>query len=218
MPLLGTRGAASAKGFGLTASTKAVPTVIGQPFGGGYFAGLISTAGNGVADYYLIVAPNSSGYAVDVKWANASGTTGATSVINGNTNSTTLNSPSYPAAYFCKGLTIGGYSDWYLPARNELEICYYNLKPDTTSNSTTSGADTNAVPSRASNYTAGNPAQTSASAFQIYNGEDFDISGYWSSTEAASTTARYQTFDNGNQTSSGKTALFRVRAVRRVPV
>ena len=37
------------------------PTVIGQSFGGGYYGGQISVAGNGVASHYLVVAPVSSG-------------------------------------------------------------------------------------------------------------------------------------------------------------
>ena len=55
------------------------------------------------------------------------------------TNSTNMNNASHPAAQFCEGLTIGGFSDWYMPARNELEICYYNLKPTTQNNNTGGG-------------------------------------------------------------------------------
>jgi hypothetical protein len=35
----------------------------------------------------------------------------------------------YPSAHFCNNLTVGGFTDWYMPAKNELEVCYYNLKP-----------------------------------------------------------------------------------------
>ena len=34
------------------------PTVIGQAYGGGFYAGQISTTANGVATHYLIIAPN----------------------------------------------------------------------------------------------------------------------------------------------------------------
>jgi hypothetical protein len=60
-----------------------------------------------------------------------------------------------------------------MPAKNELEVCYFNLKPTTTSNNTGSGTNTNAVPSRGSNYTAGTPAQTAATDFQTGNTEAF---------------------------------------------
>jgi hypothetical protein len=34
---------------------------IGAAYQGGFFAGQISTAGNGIADYNLVIAPKSSG-------------------------------------------------------------------------------------------------------------------------------------------------------------
>jgi hypothetical protein len=196
------------------------PPVIGQAFGGGFFAGYISTAGNGVADYYLVIAPKASGQAGGVlDWKNAAtSTAGTDSVINGPTNSANMNNASHPAAEFCEGLTIGGFSDWYMPAKNELEVCYYNLKPTTTSNFTASGINTNAVPSRGSDYTSGTPAQTSVSAFQSGGAEAFNASNYWTSTQASSTAAWIAGFGDGEQTTSTKTSGFRVRAVRRVPV
>ena len=131
-----------------------------------------------------------------------------------------MNDASHPAAQFCEGLTIGGYSDWYMPAKNELEICYYNLKPTTTNNSTGSGTNTNAVPSRGSNYTTGTPAQTSATAFITSTGaEAFTVAYYWSSTQNGAAYAWSQTFNNGDQNGfTYKLTSFRTRAVRRVAV
>jgi hypothetical protein len=106
-------------------------------------------------------------------------TAGTNSVIDGPANSTAMNNASHPAAKFCEGLTIGGFSDWYMPAKNEIEICYYNLKSNTTSNFTGSGINPNAVPARASNYTSGDPAQTSATIFKSPSGaERFDDDFY----------------------------------------
>ena len=195
------------------------PTVIGQSYGGGYYAGQISTAGNGVADFYLVVAPKSSGEISSKQWKTSNtSTSGTSSVIDGPTNSANMNNANHPAAEFCEGLTIGGYSDWYMPAKNELEVCYYNLKPTTTNNNTSSGTNTNAVPSRGSNYTASVPAQTSATDFQTGNSEAFAADYYWSSTEYSATNAWMQRFFNGYQFSYGKSYLNRVRAVRRVAV
>lgn len=192
---------------------------IGSAYQGGFFAGQISTTGNGVANYNLIIAPKSSGEAsLEWKTSNTS-TAGTTSVIDGPSNSTNMNNASHPAAQFCEGLSIGGFSDWYMPAKNELEVCYYNLKPTTTSNSTASGTNTNAVPSRGSNYTAGNPAQTSVTDFQTGNTQGFVSNFYWSSTQANSVEANLQNFNDGNQALGGKTFNgFVVRAVRRVAV
>jgi hypothetical protein len=129
-----------------------------------------------------------------------------------------MNNASHPAAQFCEGLTIGTFSDWYMPAKNELEVCYFNLKPTTTSNNTSSGTNTNAVPSRGSNYTVGTPAQTSATDFQTGNTEAFAAGFYWSSTEFNATSAWAQTFSTGFQTNDGKLGSTYVRAVRRVAV
>lgn len=192
---------------------------IGAAYGGGYFAGQISTAGTGVANYNLVIAPVASGENASKQWKTSNtSTAGTSSVIDGPTNSSNMNNASHPAAQFCEGLSIGGFSDWYMPAKNELEVCYYNLKPTTTSNNTSSGTNTNAVPSRGSNYTAGTPAQTSATDFKDTGTEDFAAAYYWSSTENAATNAWRQNFNNGYQYNDTKTYNNRVRAVRRVAV
>jgi hypothetical protein len=38
---------------------------------------------------------------------------------------TLLASRDHPAAEFCVNLSIGGHTDWYLPARYELDIAYF---------------------------------------------------------------------------------------------
>ena len=194
--------------------------VIGQAFGGGFFAGQIGVSG--VATHNLVVGPVASAQNSSKAWKNAnSATPGADSVINGPQNTADMvadgNSTVYPAAHFCNDLVIGGFSDWYMPAKNELEVCYYNLKPGTTSNNTSSGINANAVPARASNYTAGTPAQTSAAAFQSTGAEKF--SGiYWSSTENSALYGWVQIFSDGNQYGASKPYATGVRAVRRVAV
>ena len=200
------------------------PSVIGQSFGGGFYAGQISTAGNGVADYYIIVGPVASAQSA-LKWKNQNNTSGGTtSVINGPQNTAWMvadgSSTVYPSAHFCNNLTIGGFSDWYMPAKNELDVCYYNLKPSTTSNNTISGTNTNAVPSRGSNYTTGTPAQTSAAAFVTSTGtEAFDAgSTYWASTQENSGRAFCVFFGNGYMLYYPKANTLKTRAVRRVAV
>ena len=201
--------------------TSPLPTVIGQAYGGGFYAGQIGVSS--VATHYLIVGPVASAQ-LDRKWKNAStATPGADSAIDGPQNTADMvadgDSTTYPAAHFCNNLVIGGFTDWYMPAKNELEVCYYNLKPTTTSNNTSSGINSNAVPARASNYTSGTPAQTSATQFITSTGaEAFTATYYWCSTDF-STTAVIQYFSNGAQYNNGtKTTNYLVRAIRRVPV
>ena len=202
---------------GIWPSPPVPPTVIGQAYGGGFYAGQIGVSGT--ATHYLVVGPVASAQNTSKQWKTTNtSTTGTSSVIDGPTNSSNMNNASHPAAQFCEGLTIGGFSDWYLPAKNELEVCYYNLKPTTASNNTSSGTNTNAVPSRGSNYTSGTPAQTSATDFQSTGAEDFVADRYWSSTEASATAAWRQYFSNGGQAYYAKTNDFNVRAIRRVAV
>lgn len=202
-----------------SANTSSVPLPsIGTSIEGGYYAGQISTAGNGTADYCLIVAPVASGESSKQWKTTDTSTSGTSSVIDGPTNSANMNNATHPAAQFCEGLTIGGFSDWYMPAKNELEVCYYNLKPTTTANLTSGGTNTNAVPSRGSNYTSSVPGQTSANDFQTGNTEAFSAAGYWSSTEFSATSAWFQYFSNGGQDGDNKSSTVRVRAIRRVAV
>jgi hypothetical protein len=125
------------------------------------------------------------------------------------------------------GNGIGGYTDWYVPAKNELEVLYYYLKPNPTNtppNVTNSGSNPNAVAPEpvSTNYTATNPAQTTATAFQGSNAQAFSGQLYWSSSEASSgtTSAWQQSFNNGFQTNSFKdssnSASNFARAIRRV--
>ena len=205
---------------------------IGAAYEGGFFAGQIGVSGT--ATHNLVVAPLSSGQTV-AAWKNANtATPGADSDIDGPQNTADMvadgNSTVYPLAHFCNDAVIGGFSDWYMPAKNELEVCYFNLKPTTQSNNTSSGINPNAVPARASNYTTSPsvPSQTSAAAFQTGGSEPFSITGspavggYWSSSEASPSGAFVQLFTTGSQynyaSGYGKGTTCYVRAVRRVAV
>jgi hypothetical protein len=199
---------------------------IGSAFEGGFFAGQISTTADSIATHNLVVGPLSTAQQASTQWKNAqTSTPGADSVIDGPQNTADMvadgDSTVYPAAHFCNNLVIGGFSDWYFPAKNELEVCYFNLKPSTVSNNASSGINANAVPARASNYTNSPkvPEQTSAAAFKTGGAEAFAANNYWSSNEFSDTGAGYQKFSYGYQRLNvGKTASLYVRAVRRVAV
>lgn len=209
-----------AKGNAIWPTYSTGPTVIGQAFGGGFYAGQIGEGG--VATHYLIVGPVASAQNASKQWKTTNTSTGVTSVIDGPTNSATMNNASHPAAQFCEGLTIGGFSDWYMPAKNELDVCYFNLKPTTYASATGIGINANAIPARASNYTSVNPAQTSSADFKDTGTEDFSPNIYWSSTEytvsGATGAGWVQNFGNGNQYNNTKTYSDRVRAIRRIAV
>ena len=197
---------------------------IGDAFEGGFFAGLISHTDDGVATHALIVAPaatgaSGTGYTIttSLQWKTTTTTTaGTTSPFDGAANSANMNNADHPAAQFCEGLSIGGYSDWYLPARYELDIAYENLKPTTDSNNTSWGINPYSVPERTVNRTAGAPAQTSIAAFQSGGAEAFVAADHWSSTENSSTDAWRLGFLIGTQSTTDKTTTRRVRAFRKL--
>jgi hypothetical protein len=180
-------------GFGGGPSGILLPN-IGDAFEGGFFAGFISHTADGNPTHALIVAPSAtgatgSGYTLTTRlaWKTTNTTTaGTTSLFDGAANTAamvTAGIANHPAAQFCVNLNIGGYNDWYLPARSELEIAYYNLKPTTNANVTFSGINDYSVPKRTANYTTGDPAQTSIASFQSTGSESFQLGEHWSSTE-----------------------------------
>jgi hypothetical protein len=200
---------------------------IGDAFEGGFFAGLISHTADGNPTHGLIVAPRATGatgtsytLTTNLQWKTANTTTAnTTSPFDGAANTAamvTAGIANHPAAEFCVDLTIDGYSDWYLPARYELDIAYENLKPTTASNSTSWGINEYSVPERTVNRTAGDPAQTSITAFQSTGSEPFVDGGHWSSTENSAANAWRLGFDDGDQFTMGlKADGLRVRAFRK---
>jgi hypothetical protein len=202
------------------------PAVIGEEFGGGYFAGYISHTADGNPTHALIVAPRATGatgtsytLTTNLQWKTAGTTTaGTTSPFDGAANTAamvTANIADHPAANFCVGLSIGGFTDWYLPSRYELDVAYFNLKPSTAANETDWGTNIYAVPQRNSNWTAAYPTQTALTAFNT-SAEAFVAVSHWSSTEATPGRGWGLFLDSGFQADLVKTNSIRVRAFRRI--
>ena len=199
---------------------------LGQAFGGGYFAGYISHTADGNPTHALIVAPRATGatgtgytLTTSLAWKTANtSTANTTSDFDGVANTAamvTAGIAAHPAANFCKNLSIGGFTDWYLPARYELDIAYFNLKPGTAANNTSVGTNIYAIPQRNSNYTAAYPAQTTLTAFNTTT-EAFVADFHWSSTESTAAIGWTVVFGNGSQSGGFKADAFRVRAFRRI--
>lgn len=199
------------------------PTTIGQSYGGGYYAGKIIINS---AIYILVVAPKSTETSLAYKNA-ATADSGPDNDNDGLINSNWINDANHAAAQYCRALTEGGFTDWYLPSRDELEVAYRNLKPSTNANSTNSnrgdgvanGVNANSSPAGGA-YTAGSPAQTSAAVFVTGTGaQAFELtSNYWASTQFAISTdsAWAQNFIIGGQGQFTKTNSNYVRAMRKV--
>jgi hypothetical protein len=97
----------------------------GDAYGGGYYFGTIPIGGT----YYHLICSDKANGETYTNW----GSTGEEiedSYSHEDGYENTLAQIEYPdttpAAEFCVGLTIGGYSDWYLPSLYELTILYPN--------------------------------------------------------------------------------------------
>ena len=198
--------------------------------------------------YRVIVAPKASGEhaGIALKDSNTALPTACQTLTEGFAATQAMRdadtSTVYPAAHWARNLNIGGRTDWYIPARDELELCWRNLKPVTNNNYTsadrptgatfnytnngsygdtanTHGTNNNSSPTGAA-YTAGVPGQTAATAFRTGGAEAFEFGSvyYWSSSDYNASFAWLQFWfssDPGFQNGSGKSISFRVRAVRR---
>ncbi len=204
-------------------SSDEVPSVIGTPWQGGYYAGQIRQD-DGI--YALVVSPKATGENTkQYKTTASADPVAANNTYDGKMITDLLNDSAHPAFQWAKSLSIGGFTDWYIPAADELEILYRNLKPGTTANYTSThvlhnainGTNPYSIPEGAG-YTSGDPAQTGILAFRAGGAEALTESYYWSSTQYAANTdgAWRQKFINGNQNDYYKDLDYYVRAVRRV--
>jgi hypothetical protein len=201
---------------------------VGTPYGGGYVAGFISTSANNIATHALIVAPRATGatgtgYTLTtiLRWKTANTTTaGTTSAFDGAVNTAamvTAGIADHPAAEFCVNLNVGGFTDWYLPSRYELDVAYFNLKPNTAANNTSWGTNIYAIPQRNSNWSAAYPTQTNLTAWQATAGSQAFVADFhWSSTEFSAGLAWALNLTSGFQNGYNRTNDTCVRAFRKL--
>jgi hypothetical protein len=162
----------------------------GSPLAGGFFGGEIIIDGE---RYALVVAPKAEGEKLNLQYKKKGldKVDATDSDDQGLLNSNLINDDNHPAAQFCRGLQIGGFSDWYLPSRDELAIIWRSLGPR---------------------------RKNTPDLFREGGTEAFAPEWYWSSTEYApySFNAWVVVFYDGSQFSFSKNGGFGVRAVRRI--
>ncbi len=192
-----------------------IATTFGSAMEGGFYAGRIRQADG---EYALIVAPKLDGEH-EGPWGKVKRLAGAMSFFDGRTNTIAMAEAGSKLAKWALGLSIGGCTDWYLPSRDELELCYRNLKPGTEENWCYRGDNPSSVPVGCS-YFPDSPAQTEAVAFKAGGDEAFAEVWYWSSTQAAGDDAYawFQYFYDGFQHDLHEGSDCRARAVRRVKI
>ena len=99
-------------------------SLYGKTYQGGLLAYLDTTDGTG-----LIAAPSDLVY-FHTPWSTVNTVTGAnkTAIGTGRSNTTTIvYGPALYAAYICDTLTLHGYTDWFLPAKDGLMALRTNL-------------------------------------------------------------------------------------------
>ena len=166
-----------ASGSGTQGFTLKTTAAVGDPADGG----VIACMNGGLNNLVTPTADNSTG----IEWGGSGTTTGATSITDGATNTTTivraLSADSSYAAITCSTYSAnGGFtSGWFLPAGNNLTTGQLNCL-----------------------FT--NRAQIGG----------FTNDKYWSSTQASATDAWYQVFFNGTQNNEFKGDGLHVRCAR----
>ena len=189
-----------------------LPT-IGTALAGGFYAGRFQVDGKHFA---LIVSPAAGD--IEGAWGEyGKKLDGCRSMIDGKQNTIDLAESGSELARTIMQLDINGLNDWFLPARDQLELLYRNLKPTDASNwcSYLDGYNANSVPP-GDVYDNEPPAQTAAADFHAGAEHALQPRWYWSSTQYSAHLAFCQGFDDGDQDTDGKISKLRARAVRQI--
>lgn len=198
-------------------TTNTIPTTFGTPFAGGFYAGRFQIDGT---EFALIVAAKTQGESTDAVWGKyGQDVTEARSCNDGLANTQAMASGGSEIAQWALNLVINDHNDWYLPSRDELELCYRNLKPTKEENwaSFRDGDNPSSLPTGYP-YTEQNPIQTISPELKEGGADAFSDSAYLSSTQYSPGNAWIQHFGVGTQYGDPKHPARRARAVRRFKV
>lgn len=164
---------------------------VGEIWAGGYVAGEVNY---GDGRNFVLILADKTVEVEDLQWKTSTDGSLATSMYDGYVNTQAINNVDHPAAQACVSYQGAGYSDWYLPAPDELAVIYANLAPSQT-----------IVP----DFLSG-----STQALSAIDAND----GYWTSLESSNNQAYFIAMSNGTLTSTWKNSVMRVRPVRRVEI
>lgn len=200
----------------MNAITRNTLPAIGAAFEGGYYAGLIALNGE---TYGIVVSPKASGELEEARWGEYGNDLQAARHFNdGLSNTQAMAEAGSDLARWMLALDINGFADWYLPARDELELLYRHFKPTTESNWVYRHGENPSSAPMGYPYTAEHPPQTQQPEFQADATEAFEDTWYWSSTQFSPTNAWYQHFADGYQDDDHEVTELRARAVRKFKV
>jgi hypothetical protein len=201
----------------MSAVEKAAPAVttpaIGQIYGGGFVTGITRDPVTG--QRFLNITAGAAHELVG-KWGEyGEKVEGADSFTDSLANTQAMAAAGSELAAKVLALSIEGFTDWAIPARDVQELQYRHFKPTTEENwaGARSGDNPNSEPVGLL-YSEEDPAQTVHAAFQEGGSEAFRDTWYWSSSQRSATSAFTMYFDDGGQYGYGKLYELRVRPVR----
>lgn len=195
---------------------------IGDPYGGGFFAGRMQYA-DGI--YRLIMGPRNQDISLLYKTTDTPDV-GANSRFDGLANTLAINDANHPLAQHFTGLNISGFTGWYIPSIDEFELAYRNFKPSTNPNSTSAystlgapGVNVNSIPVGVA-HTPTVPAQTTLPAFQDGMANALRISEYYTSMDIPEVSTEVYTYNTGSGFvgSQPKTLGLLARPFRRIKI
>ena len=201
----------------MSAVEKAAPAVttpaIGQAYGGGFVTGITRDPVTG--QRFLNITAGAAHELVG-KWGEyGEKIEGADSFTDSLANTQAMAAAGSELAAKVLALSIEGFTDWAIPARDVQELQYRHFKPTTEENwaNSRNGDNPNSEPVGLL-HTEESPAQTKLAAFQIGGAEAFRPTWYWSSSQRSAFSAFTMYFDGGDQSTSAKDCELRVRPVR----
>lgn len=186
---------------------------IGQPYGGGFFSGITQENGK----RYINITAGATHELVGPWGKYGEKIEGADSFTDSLANTKAMAAAGSDLAEKVLALTIGGFTDWAIPARDVQELQYRHFKPTTEENwaNSRNGDNPHSEPVGLL-YSEEDPLQTVHEAFQEGGPEAFRDTWYWSSSQRSANYAFGQYFDDGDQFFLAKVNELRVRPVRRV--
>lgn len=196
----------------MNALTEQTIPAVGTAMLGGFFAGLVNINGQTKG---LIVAPKATGE-YKGQWTKSDDRIpGAACPVDGQQNTLDMIEAGSALGNWAQALNIGGFTDWHIPSRDQLEIIYRAFKPTAAENWAYSGVNISSLPPR-NLYTNDSPKQCELAEFKEGGEQAFDTTWYWTSTQVGEAYAWLQGFNYGFQGDRWKTSTYRARAVRTI--
>ncbi len=196
----------------MNALTEQTIPAVGTAMLGGFFAGLVNISGQTKG---IIVAPKATGE-YKGQWAESDDRIeGAACPVDGQQNTLDMIAADTKLGKWAQALNIGGFTDWHIPSRDQLEIIYRALKPTAAENWLYSGVNISSLPPH-NLYTANEPKQCELAEFKEGGDQAFDTTWYWTSTQVGEAYVWIQYFGNGGQSHDWEYDDSRARAVRTI--